>query len=303
MKFKSTLLMTGAAGALLLSACSNYNVRTVETTYSPVERPAMSMSSVVVYRPANDIYGLSVSDYISVDGAPLTSLSRKAYTVFCVKPGRHTIGSHLEDTLIYSDRNIKSQTLDFEGGKSYFFRVNADQSHAPLTQIDRLNAETQLSGVGWTNASNVAAPSVVTCEGYKEPPVIKPENKKVTLGADALFQFNKSTLKDLLPAGRAQLDKLIADSKGLKIDAAIVTGYTDQIGTDAYNDRLSRARAETVRSYLQAKGFPAAAMSIDGKGKRDPVVPMSQCEGKPQAEMIACLQPNRRVVIDLQGVK
>ncbi len=75
-----------------------------------------------------------------------------------------------------------------------------------------------------------------------------------------------------------------------------VTGYTDRIGTNEYNLKLSRRRADAVKAYLVKKGVPAARLVAIGKGEANPVV---ECrDTKKQAELIKCLEPNRRVEVE-----
>lgn len=114
------------------------------------------------------------------------------------------------------------------------------------------------------------------------------------LSTDTLFEFGKS---DLLPEGKAKLDELIATAKNKELSGATVTGYTDQIGSEAANLQLSQQRANTVKAYLTSHGFPSVPISAEGKGEAEPKVEEAACAGQPQVE---CLAPNRRVVITLQ---
>jgi outer membrane protein OmpA-like peptidoglycan-associated protein/uncharacterized membrane protein (UPF0127 family) len=118
-----------------------------------------------------------------------------------------------------------------------------------------------------------------------------------TLSADLLFPFDRSSINDLSPEGRAQLDKLIAAYKKEKIKSIKVVGHTDQIGSDQYNKDLSLARAKSVRDYLINNGFSGIQIDIEGRGASDPVKPLSDCAGKNDKELKACLQENRRVVV------
>jgi OOP family OmpA-OmpF porin len=97
-----------------------------------------------------------------------------------------------------------------------------------------------------------------------------------------------------LPASK--LDE-VADA--LRQDPSVtsvqITGYTDRIGPDGYNLKLSQRRAEAVKTYLAGKGIDSGRLSAVGKGKADPVV---QCNDRNRAELIKCLEPNRRVVIE-----
>ncbi|WP_175948474.1 filamentous hemagglutinin N-terminal domain-containing protein [Burkholderia pyrrocinia] len=130
---------------------------------------------------------------------------------------------------------------------------------------------------------------------------LQPE--RFTISADALFAFDKSSTSDMLPAGRAALERFAAGLRDAyeSVTSITVTGYTDRLGSDSYNQRLSEARAETVRAYLAAHGVQAGKMKVLGLGKREPVT--RDCPTGHTPEVIACLQPDRRVTIDVVGQK
>src|SRR5204862_5740991 len=91
-------------------------------------------------------------------------------------------------------------------------------------------------------------------------PAPTPVVQKVTLSADALFDFDKAVLK---PAGRQKLDELVAGLGGVQLQMILAVGHTDSIGSNAYNQKLSMRRAEAVKAYLVSKGVPADRISID----------------------------------------
>jgi OOP family OmpA-OmpF porin len=123
---------------------------------------------------------------------------------------------------------------------------------------------------------------------------------KITLAADALFDFNKATLR---PEGKQKLDELVTKAKGIKLEVIIAVGHADRIGTDAYNQKLSEKRAAAVKTYLVSKGIEANRVYTEGKGKKQPVTKADQCKGPKSAKIIACLQPDRRVDIEVIGTK
>ncbi len=131
-------------------------------------------------------------------------------------------------------------------------------------------------------------------------PATAPAREKVTVAADALFDFNKATLR---PEGKAKLDDVVAKSQQLTLEVVIAVGHADRIGSAAYNQKLSEKRAASVKDYLVAKGIPANRIYTEGKGSKQPVTKPDQCKGPKSAKVIACLQPDRRVDIEIIGTK
>ncbi|MFI4904204.1 MAG: OmpA family protein, partial [Burkholderiales bacterium] len=115
----------------------------------------------------------------------------------------------------------------------------------------------------------------------------------------ALFDFDKAVLK---PDGKAAIDSEIISklSQVQKLELVLVTGHTDRIGTQAYNQKLSERRADAVRDYLVSKGVPRDKIETLGMGKTQPI-PGVVCNQKALRELIACLAPNRRVEVEVKG--
>ncbi len=125
---------------------------------------------------------------------------------------------------------------------------------------------------------------------------------KFTLGGDTLFKSGKSSIKDLSPEGRVNLDQLVSNIKAFgAIDSIRVTGHSDKTGKARANQKLSVARAKTVVAYLKSKGVKAGSFTAAGMGDTKPVV---DCDMKqPKEALKACLAPNRRVEVEITGAK
>ncbi|MBC7456176.1 MAG: OmpA family protein [Massilia sp.] len=122
-------------------------------------------------------------------------------------------------------------------------------------------------------------------------PVIVPTSEKVSYSADAFFDFDKAVLK---PAGKASLDDLSSKLQGMNLEVIIAVGHTDAVGTDAYNQKLSIRRAESVKAYLQGKGVEANRIYTEGKGEKQPVADNKSTDGRAK---------NRRVEIEVVGTR
>lgn len=134
------------------------------------------------------------------------------------------------------------------------------------------------------------------------PPPPPPVRRRVSFSAESLFTFDKS---DLRPEGRAALDNFAKELAGTQFDTITVEGHTDRLGSEAYNQKLSTQRAAAVKAYLVASGkVDAAKISAVGKGESTPHTKPGDCKGNAaNAKLIACLQPDRRVEIEVVGTR
>ncbi|WP_265470361.1 porin OmpA [Haemophilus parainfluenzae] len=138
--------------------------------------------------------------------------------------------------------------------------------------------------------------------GQGAAPVVAPEvvSKTFNLASDVTFAFGKANLK---PQAKATLDGIYGEIAQINNVNVAVAGYTDRIGKDAPNVKLSQRRADSVANYLVAKGVPAQSISAVGHGKANPVTG-STCDAvKGRKALIACLAPDRRVEIAVNGTK
>jgi OOP family OmpA-OmpF porin len=122
-------------------------------------------------------------------------------------------------------------------------------------------------------------------------PAPKPIKEKVTMAADAHFDFDKAVLK---PDGKAKLDDLVGKLKAVDLEVVIAIGHTDSIGSKAYNQKLSLRRADAVKAYLASKGIAASRIHTEGKGETQPVADNKTREGRAK---------NRRVEIEVVGTR
>lgn len=111
------------------------------------------------------------------------------------------------------------------------------------------------------------------------PPAPPPPAKQKIVLRGVNFDFDKATLR---PDGRPILDeaaRILNENPSLRVQ---VRGYTDSIGSDAYNLRLSIRRAETVKNYLVSKGVAASRLEVEGFGESNPVASNDTEEGRAQ---------------------
>ncbi len=131
-------------------------------------------------------------------------------------------------------------------------------------------------------------------------PVVTQAPQRINLSADALFAFDKFSTEDMLPQGRRELNEVaqtLRQYQQMGPSRIIITGHTDRKGSDAYNMNLSTQRAITVGNYLVNQGVNPSTISANGAGETQPV---QQCStALPRQQEIDCLQPNRRVTLDI----
>jgi outer membrane protein OmpA-like peptidoglycan-associated protein len=165
----------------------------------------------------------------------------------------------------------------------YRFFSRTDQNY-PRGVANDYDAHSAMIGIKYL----FGAPPVVEEKQavYVPPPAPPPAAPRTYL---VFFDFNKS---DLTADARSIVDKAAANAQTAHVTQLEVTGHTDTVGSDAYNMRLSRRRAESVSAELQAQGIPASEIAIFAKGKRDPLVPTGDGVREPQ---------NRRVQIVFAG--
>ena len=172
---------------------------------------------------------------------------------------------------------------------SSVFAQKANDNWVNSTGIVWKNGTNELC---WRNANWTPATAAPGCDGaIAAGGSVAPVSSKVTLNADALFDFDKSVLK---PAAKASLDSLVGQVKNLTLEVIIAVGHTDSIGTDAYNQKLSVRRAQSVKKYLVSKGIEANRVYVEGKGESQPVADNKTKEGRAK---------NRRVEIEAIGTR
>jgi iron complex outermembrane receptor protein len=124
---------------------------------------------------------------------------------------------------------------------------------------------------------------------YTPPPVRAPAAAPVARNYMVFFDFDKS---DLTPQAVSIVDQAAKNAGPAKATTLTVTGHTDTVGSDAYNMRLSRRRADSVAAELEKNGIPSTEIAIVAKGKHDLLVPTKDGVREPQ---------NRRVTIVYDG--
>lgn len=142
---------------------------------------------------------------------------------------------------------------------------------------------------------------------HDDAPVVAPvaapapaaEPQRFNLKSDVMFGYDSAALT---PEGKAAISQLY-QSPGMQPaneKTTVVIGYSDRTGAAGYNQQLSAQRAQAVADELVALGMPAANITAEGHGASNPVTG-ANCDGQSGQQLITCLAPDRRVVVEISN--
>ena len=218
----------------------------------------------------------------------IAALSAVAATAFAQTPGidlKGTVGYVIDQR----GEVVRSGTYGATPGNDHL--CWRDGYWTPALAIAECDPDLVKKEVAAPEAKAAAAPVVAP---------VKPVAEKITLAADALFDFDKAVLRD---EGKSKLYDLASKAKILKIEVILAVGHADRFGKPAYNQKLSERRAAAVKDYLVSKGIETNRVYTEGKGSTQPFTKPDECKGPKSKKVIACLQPDRRVNIEVIGTK
>jgi iron complex outermembrane receptor protein len=216
---------------------------------------------------------------------------RVQYATSDIEPYGNEPGYGLTDLNVEWD-NAFRQPIDVT-----FFMTNVTDNLVKLGNVGIYNSSGYVSGIynepqmwGFRVKYSFGGPSETeeAAAPYTPPPAVAP-TPSVPHSYLVFFDFNKS---DLTPQAVSIVNQAAANAGPAKVTQLTVTGHTDTVGSDAYNMRLSRRRAESVAAQLEKDGIASSEIEIVAKGKRDLLVPTADGVKEPQ---------NRRVQIVYSG--
>ena len=205
---------------------------------------------------------------------------------------------------------FKAGTFYINNQAQYYLKPNTIYTlKAKNCTVKCAVAETKLE-----TCADGTLPNIILSRDQNDRPLIQktggtncraqPITDEINLAVDTLFKFDRYMLSDLLLPGRNQLDDVaqkIANGY-VRVDRIDLIGHTDRLGTESYNQTLGANRAKTIRDYLVQKGVNPSILSTASMGESQPVT--NGCRGvQPREALHACLQPDRRVVVKITGVR
>jgi len=227
---------------------------------------------------------------------PPNAEGAKVYDALIERAGKNTVDvrrATLQEVVAYGDR----RGLDAKSGRPLYtleagelrFLVQYDLQRVRISYVGRL---------GVADPDPRPRGKNVDAEPAKDSPAAglstvamrdsRPQPGALNLRWTAEFPLNSAELSE---QARAALDREVLPQLA-NLHHIALSGHTDELGSDDYNQRLSEQRANAVRDYLVAKGVDASRIKVVGLGRTAPV---KSCPGQKGAALIDCLAPNRRV--------
>jgi OOP family OmpA-OmpF porin len=220
--------------------------------------------------------------------------------------------------VVVSNPNPSIKETNYKAGVGFSYKFS--QSMTLRGELERYRINDAVGNKGDINVASLSlvfpfgrtpepAPKVVERVVYQDAPIIVvaapaeapvAERLRVSFNADVMFGFDRASVT---PSGKLALDKFSNELNGVEYDHVTIEGHTDRIGTQAYNEKLSLQRADAVKTYLVSRGvIPANKITTAGKGSSQPLTDVGACKGiHTSAAVIACLEPDRRVDLDVIG--
>lgn len=155
-----------------------------------------------------------------------------------------------------------------------------------------------------TRETEIPVPTVVAAAPPGQPAAapapdpVKVPSRSLSFSADTLLAFDQAALK---LEGKTLLDDFVRQLDGTQYEAIFVAGHTDRYGNNEYNQKLSERRANAVKEYLANASIPANRIKAEGRGETQPVTRPGDCQGTRNRKVVACLQPDRRVHVEVSS--
>jgi OmpA-OmpF porin, OOP family len=265
---------------------------------------------VVFVRPEgadklNGSVGLFVNDRFH------TSLVVGGYTDICLPPQKLDVGvRQIKVGERAKDPLDTVQDLDLQGGQTVYLRIAEVRGRAVLLPVNEAQVLEQLASLRLQVQAVSRVPGAAPCVLQAAPaapptPALVAVTDTIVLAADALFEFGRSDTLGLTASGFTAIDQLMQRVRNeySRVDRVHVVGHADPLGSPVSNQRLSEERASLFHFYVARRlGLgPTTPISSEGRGSRDPVI--TTCGRTPNAQSISCNQPNRRVEVEVTGLR
>lgn len=260
---------------------------------------ASSQSRIVLYRSANSLNGATS---IFVNNRYHDSLVPGAWSQLCYSSGPAELAArHVQTgTRPAKDRYDSISALNLLPGQVHYLRVS-NNNRPVIEPVPSAQALQELAST--REQVHTVSRVAQDCQEVAPPVMASAPVSTYTLAADTLFEFDRSDRAAMLQAGTRAIDLLMYNIQRdySRIERLHLIGHADPLGPFERNERLSIERANTVRDYITQSGLIQAPVTAEGRSSREPVVRHCGSVATPQA--IACNLPNRRVAVEVTGIR
>jgi OOP family OmpA-OmpF porin len=262
-----------------------------------------NLARITFYRPQQG-YMVGVAS-LEVNGRYYSALQLASYSELCIPAGRISIAARM--TQIGNDPkgfHDATTTLNLQEDQSVYLRlVDLGDGRATITPVREEIAAIELRDT--RRQAHVRSRVLEAQDCAEAPKDVALQKENLVLIADGMFDFGHAEIKTNSPSSRKSLDDVIAhiqknysNSKNIVIN---IIGHSDPMGAATLNQRLSEARAKSIRAYMIKRGIAAEQIFSEGKGSEQLVV--TDCGTDSTQANIECNKPNRRVVVNIQVAK
>ena len=307
-------ILTGLAFAAVQSAVaqsstSRVSIEAFGEAYTAALPAPAEQTRVFVYRSSQLPNALPVNLYLN--GKYHASLLGGGFTEFCAAPGSVNVKVALDDaSKLHTSKSDAGQRLILKAGQTIFLKV--DESTLPAigllsgteaqTKSEMLGTRRQIHTISRANAAVACAEPAVVAVAPAPPPAPKPPvPREYALETDALFEFGKAELRASgYNAIESLVQRLLQDFSS--VERIRLVGYTDPIGSAAFNKKLSQQRADVVARQITSRSIPVErGIDVEGRGSVELV--KTGCGNTPTPENKICHAPNRRVMVVITGAR
>lgn len=265
-----------------------------------------AQTRVYVYRSNQVPNEAPVNIYLN--GQYHASLLRGGFTEFCAAPGSVNVKAASDDAArLHLSKLDAGQRLPLTAGQTLFLKVDESKPPSLLlvsgteaqTKPEMLNTRRQIHTISRAKAAiTCAEPAPVVA---KPEPIKPPVPREYALETDALFEFGKAEIR---ASGFNAIETLVQrlQQDFSSVERVRVVGYTDPIGSPAFNKKLSQDRADVVARQIASRNL-LVERGIEAEGRGSIELAKTGCRNTPTPENKLCHAPNRRVVVVITGAR
>ena len=256
---------------------------------------------IFIYRGAQTNQALPINIYLN--GQYHASLLRGGFTEFCAAPGSINVKAALDDaSKQHTSKQDAGQRMNFRAGQTLYLKVNESSSALTLQPAAESQIPQDLQGTRRQVHTISRAKAAQTCAEPAVAAAPKPQvPREYALEADALFEFGKAEIR---AAGFNAIELLVQRVRQdfEAVDRIRVVGYTDPIGSAAFNRKLSQDRADVVARQIASRNIKVDR-GIEAEGRGSIELAKTGCGNTPTPENKVCHAPNRRVMVVITGAR